>query len=164
MTQTEQTVYQRRVKNSEALHSAIKSVMVFNITDAFNLQEYECIWAHTHVSRILEPLLGAHIKSIAAPVKDELLTGMYSRKIAERRWDAHQPQGVSDTQQASVYDWAKVLANIILECYSVRPLYETSLVAQFVGLLTELGVGDPENPRASIYLPTALRYQMVKSI
>lgn len=162
MTHLEQVNYQKQVRNSEALHSAVKTVMAFTITDAFNLEEYEYFWAHTHITRILEPLRGAHIKSVALPVKDELLTGMYSKKITERRWDAYPPVSVSDTQQASVYDWAKVLANLVLECYTVRPLYETSLVSQFVGLLTELGVGDPRSPRASTYLPNALRYQIVK--
>jgi hypothetical protein len=45
--------------------------------------------------------------------------------------------------------------------YRLRPLEESALHGQITGLLRELGVGDPANPRGSRYLPTVVRHRLI---
>lgn len=160
-TEEKKERYAREVKSYQALNSAIRVVITYMLVDAFELQEEESMWVHHSLGSILEPLIGSKVKGIPSPVRDELLGNTYSTMLAQHSW-SNTITPNNNSQQASVQDWGQVLANIIFECYELRPLYSASLSTQFVGLLLELGVGDPQNPRPSQYLPNALRYQMNK--
>jgi hypothetical protein len=54
----------------------------------------------------------------------------------------------------------EALLGPVFTSYSLRPLLEDSMRGQLSGLLRELGVGDPSNPRGALFLPNDLRMQI----
>lgn len=136
--------------------SAVKTVLVYTISDSFGLDDTETIWVSYQVARVLEPLINARPKAIPLPVQKELDSGIYSKLLLRGGFKAGREDGTST--QASVQDWAQVLADLVIQSYHLRPLVDATIVASFIGILTELGVGNRDNPRASNYLPNAVRH------
>lgn len=137
---------------------SLRTVLVFTISDAFGLEEEEAFWVSFQVNKVLEPLWSARPRAIPLPVKRELENGIYSRLLVEKGREGRECDG--ETTQASIQDWAQVLAELVTETYTLRPLMDATIVAHFVGILRELGVGAKGNPRASNYLPNAVRHKL----
>lgn len=138
---------------------AMRTVIVYTVTDVFDLAEEESMWVSYHVENILRQVEGMTPRSIASPVRHELQTGEYSKRLSASLEAEHFPTRASGrTTQADVTDWATVLSDVITQSYMVRPMLALSIVGQISGILVELGVGDPVNPRASRYLPNSVRH------
>jgi len=65
------------------------------------------------------------------------------------------------TASADLNDWAGVLVDAVGQMYRLRPMEESALQGQIIGLLREIGVGNPANPRGSRYLPTVVRHRLM---
>lgn len=136
---------------------AIKTVMTYTVADVFDLTEEEIIWTAYHIENALKPFATCQQLSIASSVRHEILTGDYSNRL-NKRSQAEPKKSSGSVAEADVIDWATVLSNIVTQTYNARPIITTGFVGQIAGILTELGVGNPNNPRASRYLPNAVRY------
>lgn len=163
MTQTEAIPVSRTVTNAQRtpyrkVSNAVRTVLVYTIADVFSLEDEETMWVAYQVGRVMEPLINAKPRAIPLPVKRELESGIYSRLLVEGNSKARQADGT--TVQASIQDWSQVLADIVIQSYNLRPLMDATIVASFTGILKELGVGHKDNPRASKYLPTAVRHAL----
>jgi len=150
--------------NSAAAHvSAFRSVLLHLLVEAFDLREEETLWVGYHLDKTLSPLLKLKPHAVPFPVRQEMLNGSYSR-LLELRGKAHITRGhsVNDSRvlSASCDDWVETLISPIIESYNIRPITEATIRGQLLGLLRELGVGDPVNPRGSTYLPTELRVRI----
>lgn len=137
--------------------NAVKTVMLFTIADVFDLEEHEVDWTDYHLRLALESFESADIISLPSPVRDEILSSEYSARLANRT-HAHPRASDSTAAEADAVDWATVLGNIAVETFKCRPIVGGGFVGRVSGILRELGVGNPQTPRASRYLPTAVRY------
>lgn len=146
---------------SAAAHAcAWRTVLVWQITEAFDLREEEALWTGYHLEIALEPLLDAVPREVPLAVRQEMLSGTFTQ-LLERRWRARRTgatvQTSSRVASANRSDWVEVFAGPITAVYSMRPMDEALLRGRIEGVLTELGVGDPVQPRPSTYLPEELR-------
>jgi hypothetical protein len=142
---------------------AMRTVVLFTITDAFGLVPEETMWAGYHLDDILAPLLDKTPGNVPLTVRQEMLDSNYSAALdmIEAR-DDRSTGTVWDREatHATVNDWASVTMQMISECYQMRPLEESAMHGKIVGLLRELGVDDPANPRPARYLPNDVRYRL----
>lgn len=140
--------------------SAFATVLLQVLTDAFDLHDTEHMWVGYHLDRILEPLRSSTPHAIPVPVRQELNDGTYSR-LLELRHRARALRGQAAFNPAVLHatrdEWATALLAPVFHSYRLRPMTESSMNGALVGMLAELGVGDPRNPRGSLYLPADLR-------
>jgi hypothetical protein len=141
--------------------AALRTVMLYSIGDPFGLLPEEILWTGFYLDKILAPLQGRDPGDVPLAVRREMLDGTYSQILTrmERRGTAP-PVFDPDVPRADINDWAAVLMASVTQCYSLRPMDESSMHGQLVGLLRELGVGDPSNPRGARYLPNDVRYRL----
>ena len=143
---------------------ALRIVMLYTITDVFALVVEESIWAVYQLDRILAPLMDVKPRMVPLPVRQEMLTGAYSRELNDLETRASEVVATGQdprTASADLNDWAGVLMDAIGQMYLLGPMEESALQGQIMGLLRELGVGNPTNPRGSRYLPTAVRHRLM---
>jgi hypothetical protein len=143
---------------------AWRTVMLFTLTDSFALQPEEIMWAGYHLDAILAPLRGRASVLVPLAVRQEMSAPHpYSAALAEAE-AASAPVTVGtfdpSVTHAAVTDWAGVFMAMISGCYPLRPLEEATMRGQIVGVLTELGVGHPSNPRPARYLPNDVRHRL----
>ena len=143
---------------------ALRTVMLYTITDVFALVVEESIWAGYHLDRILAPLIDQQPRMVPLPVRQEMLKGAYSRELNDLETRAAGVVAIGQdplTASADLNDWAGVLVEAVAQMYRLGPMEESALHGQICGLLRELGVGDPANPRGSRYLPTVVRHRLI---
>lgn len=142
---------------------ALRTVVLYTYADAFALVPEEIMWAGYHLDDILAPLVDRKPGSVPLAVRQEMLDGNYTRALAaiEKR-DDRATTLVWDHQatHATGNDWAAVTMQMISECYHLRPLEESAMHGKMVGLLRELGVDNPTNPRPARYLPNDIRHRL----
>ena len=123
------------------------------------------MWAGFHLDQIFEPLAMKTPRNVPLSVRQEMLNGTYTSALRTMEKKNDRSGGVPfdpEAKQATAHDWAAVVTAMITECYTIRPLEESSINGRLVGLLRELGVDDPENPRAARYLPNDIRHRLNK--
>jgi hypothetical protein len=143
---------------------ALRTVMLYTITDVFALVVEESIWVGYHLDRILAPLMDQKPRMMPLPVRQEMLNGAYSRELNDLETRASGMVAVGQdplTASADLNDWAGVLVDAVGQMYRLRPMEESALQGQILGLLREMGVGNPANPRGSRYLPTVVRHRLM---
>jgi hypothetical protein len=143
---------------------ALRTVMLYTIADVFALVVEESIWAGYHLDRILAPLIDQKPRMVPLPVRQEMLTGAYSRELDDLETRASGAVALGQdplTASADLNDWAGVLVDAVAQMYQLGPMDESALQGQIIGLLRELGVGNPANPRGSRYLPTVVRHRLI---
>ena len=158
MSSTLTTTRQDRYVDTDVLR-AIRTVMTFTIADVFDLTEDEVMWCAYHLDQALKPFAGCRMHSLAAPVRQEMMTGDFSDRLNRRNRGIAAPQRSNGAvAEAHVLDWATVISNVATITYAARPIIVAGFVGAVAGILTELGVGNPVAPRASRYLPNAIRF------
>jgi hypothetical protein len=143
---------------------ALRTVMLYTITDVFALVVEESIWAGYHLDRILAPLMDQRPRMVPLPVRQEMLSGAYSRELNDLETREAGMVAIGQdpsTASADLNDWAGVLVEAVGQMYRLRPMEESALQGEIIGLLREMGVGNPTNPRGSRYLPTAVRHRLM---
>lgn len=143
--------------------TALRTVILYTFTDAFGLVAEESMWTGYHLDDILAPLLTREPSVVPLSVRQEMLEGTYTRalEMIEARDDRSGGAAYdADATRADVNDWAGVTMQMISECYQMRQLEESAMHGKIVGLLRELGVDDPTNPRPSRYLPNDVRHRL----
>lgn len=160
---TEARAARTNPEGAQAPLIALRTVILFTFTDAFGLVPEESMWVAYHLDEVLAPLLSKRPGNVPLAVRQEMLEGNYSaalNRIEER--DDRFAAGVFDpaAKRATATDWAAVTMQMISECYQLRPLDESAMTGQIVGLLRELGVDDPKNPRPARYLPNDVRHRL----
>lgn len=147
-----------------AMLRALRTVLLFTLTDSFALVPEETMWAGYHFESILAPLEAREALLVPLAVRQEMMPPHpYSSALddAEAKGTAI---GVGEfdprVTHADVTDWAAVFMQTISGCYALRPLEEATMRGQIIGVLTELGVGHPDNPRPSRYLPNDVRHRL----
>jgi hypothetical protein len=147
-----------------AYAAAFKIVVLQVMTEAFDLFDEEHMWLGFHLDTMFSPLLDLTPHTVPLPVRQEAQNGTYSRQL-ELRHRAKTVRGQAvfnaNVLQATREDWASALLNPVFASYVMRPLSESSMRGQMLGLLAELGIGDPGNPRGALFLPTDLRLQII---
>jgi hypothetical protein len=142
--------------------NAIAVVINYTMSDAFDLTMEESIIVSWMLQNTLEPLREFHAENLQAAVKQELDTFIYSNALFERdkeRGTSHKQ--VKDVKYASLDEWTKALTEIIFASYcDLRPMITASIIGSISGMLIELGLSNDKSSRASLYLPTTLRYMV----
>lgn len=136
---------------------AINTVITYTIADVFDLTEEEVIWVKYHLDEALKPFARCKQNSMMNAVRHQLLTGEYERRL-NARTNAQPHVSDGKAAEADVLDWATVLSNVVTQTFDARPIVATQFLGALAGILTELGVGHPTSPRASKYLPNAVRF------
>ena len=144
--------------------SALRTVVLFTLADSFALVPEETLWASYHLERIFAPLHRAERLLVPLAVRQEMLPPhAYSRALAGlESGSATAPVAPFDSQSrhASEADWAAVIMHMVTESFALRPLDEATMRGQIAGVLRELGVGHPTDPRAARYLPNDVRHRL----
>ena len=142
--------------------NAIAVVINYTISDAFDLTMEESILISWMLQEILEPLREVHAECLQAAVKQELETFVYSNSLFERdkeRGSIHKQ--MKNIKYASLDEWTKAITEIVFASYDdVRPMITARIVGSVSGMFSELGLSNDKNSRASLYLPTTLRYMI----
>lgn len=147
---------------AEEMFEATKTVIAWMLADAFTLREEEVLWLQYHLNDILSPIRNRKPAVVALSVSDELHNKTYSMRLSSFNPYREAGEVQDGVVTASEYDWAKAILSYV-EPYNFRPLYRATIEGKIIGVLRELGVGDVERPRASRYLPNAVRYLMQKN-
>lgn len=145
---------------------AFRTVLAYTITDAFACTVEESLWVRHHLNEIVQPLTTLTPQAMPLAVRRELMEHSYSELFT--RADTSEEEAIAlpadpETNNADLADWAGVLTETVSECYTLRPMVESAMYGQITGLLRELGVGDPMNPRGARYLPAAVRHRLSRS-
>jgi hypothetical protein len=143
---------------------ALRIVMLYTITDVFGLVAEESMWAGYQLDRILAPLMDQKPRMVPLPVRQEMLSGAYSRELNDLETRASGISAIGQdplTASADLNDWAAVLVDAVGQMYQLGSMEESALQGQVIGLLREIGVGNPANPRGSRYLPTVVRHRLM---
>lgn len=142
---------------------AIRSVINYIVSDAFNLSEEEHLWLGYQLAKIMKPLEFINPSIVLSAVRRELNTKEYS----ERLFNYKQSNKIFIPAQkavrtATLEDWTTVISSAILSSYpESRPMVQTSVIGSVYGMLQELGLSnDKEESRQSMYLPNAVRYAL----
>ena len=142
--------------------SAISTVITYMLSDAFDMTSEESIWVGWTVKELLQPLENEHSEGLQVAVSRELETFEYSQSLFERdktRGTVHIKH--DNVKYATLDEWVEAVTEIIFASYNnVRPMTRSRIIGSIAGLLTELGITNDENSRASLYLPTSLRHIM----
>lgn len=155
----------RRVNpDSRIAHAAaFRTVVLQIISEAFDLYDEESLWLGYHMDTVFAPLMDTFPHTVPLAVRQEMLDGTYSR-LLELRSKAKRLQGQTtydaNVLHASAEEWADALLSPVFSCYSLRPLTESGMRGNMLGLLKELGVGSKTNPRGATYLPNDLRLKL----
>lgn len=158
--------YTRVNPDSKIAHAAaFRTVLLHTITESFDLNSWESLWAGYHLDGMLAPLVESMPHTVPLAVRQEMLDGTYTRLLELRDRAKVQSTGRSGkgntALSASADEWADIITDQITACYDLRPITEDGIRGQVVGLLRELGVGDSRNPRASAFLPNDLRIRLL---
>lgn len=139
--------------------NAIRVVTTYTIMDVFSLAPEETLWVSHHVGQALEVFENSKVGRLCSPVVYELSTGDYSKRVS-KTVAGQMPQTLTSVANKSVDlgDWAVVISNIASESFYERPLKLSTYNGKIMGILKELGVGDPRNPRPSNYFPNSIMY------
>lgn len=147
-----------------ALTAALRKVVLFTLADSFGLVPEETMWASYHLERIFAPLHSAERLLVPLAVRQEMLPPHpYTQALDALESSTNvAPIGPYDpgTRTASEADWSGVIMQMVTESFSLRPLDEATMRGQIAGVLRELGVGHPEDPRAARYLPNDVRHRL----
>lgn len=150
---------------SAAAHAtAMRTVLLYLISDAFALNGEEQIWAGWALDDVCAELLGDRPHTVPLPVRQEMISGAYSRLLEMRAKQAFvRNDNVYDNRvvHATVDEWANALMVPIQASYSLSPFAEAHMREKVRILLSDLGVGNESNPRGATYLPTELRYRVL---
>lgn len=144
--------------NNDSVVRALRTVTSYLIADVFELTPEEIMWSAYHMDLAFKPLSNEKYSAIPAPVHRELQAGTYGKLLEERETLQAKPIVASDeVKKASIDDWTDVFMETVLTSYpELRPLNEAKIRGYISGLLKELGVSDPKNPRGSKYLPNTV--------
>lgn len=140
--------------------AAMRTVMLYRLVEAFDLRPEESMWAGYHLDKVCEPLMTLRPSNVPMAVRQEMLDGSYTRllELRERVTLARSQTTYDHTiMHASVDEWAEALLEPIFHSYELRPIIESQMVGQIIGMLRELGVDDKEDPRGATFLPKELR-------
>lgn len=153
----------RNPEGTYAPLEALRTVILWTFTDAFGLVTEETMWAGYHLDQILAPLMDKKPRQVTLAVRQEMHDGTYTRALAAIEARDDRTGGVvydPEAAKASVNDWAAVVLQMVTECYQIRPMEESAMHGQIVGLLRDLGIDHPQNPRAARYLPNDVLYRL----
>ena len=157
--------YKRTNPDSKVAHAAaMRTVILQVVTEAFDLYDEERLWLGYHLDNLFAPLLELTPHAVPLPVRQEMLDGTYTRLLELRNVaKKHNPEQKFNKQvlQASSEEWVEVLLSPVFSSYQLRPLVESSMRGQMLGLLHELGVDDLNNPRPTMFLPSDLRLEVL---
>jgi hypothetical protein len=157
--------YKRTNPDSKVAHAAaIRTVILQIVTEAFDLYDEERLWLGYHLDNLFAPLLELSPHAVPLPVRQEMLDGTYTRLLELRNIaKKHSRETKIDKKvlQASAEEWVEVLLSPVFSSYQLRPLTESSMRGQMLGLLNELGIDDPETPRPATFLPNDLRLEVL---
>ena len=144
--------------------AALRTVLLYSIAAPFALRPEETLWAGFHLDKALAPLIGKTAEYVPLAVRQEMIDSTYTRAL-EALEGSKETVAEFDPRvtHADLNDWAAVLMSTITQCYSMRPMEESALHGQIVGLLRELGVGDPVNPRGARFLPNDVRHRIASN-
>lgn len=150
-------------KSSVAVACAMRNVLLHLISEAFDLREEETIYAGVALDNALAPLLDIQSHTVPFAVRQEMLDGSYSRVLelrAKARVRRANPLFDASLSQPTLSEWVETLISPIETSYDLRPVVIAGLRGAFSTLLSDLGVGDPRNPRAAAYVPADMRTRM----
>lgn len=144
--------------------AALRTVLLYSIAAPFSLLPEEVFWVNFHLEKVLAPLVGKQPEVVPLAVRQEMLEGTYSQALDAIEEQAV-PVGIVDPQAATaeINDWVAVLMGTITQCYTLRPIEESAMHGRLIGLLRELGVSDPQNPRGAVFLPNDVRHRLANN-
>lgn len=140
--------------------TAMRTVMLYRLVEAFDLRPEESMWAGYHLDKVCEPLMTLRPSNVPMAVRQEMLDGSYSKLLELReRVSMARSQTTYDHSitHASAEEWAEALIEPVFHSYDLRPILESQILGQIVGMLRELGVDDKNDPRGATFLPKELR-------
>ena len=142
---------------------AIRSVVNYIVSDAFNLSQEEHLWLGYQLAKIMKPLEFITPSIVLGAVRRELNTKEYSERLFSYKPSEKIFQPAQKiVRTATLENWTTVISSAILSSYlEARPMVQASVIGSVYGMLQELGLSnDLDDSRQSMYLPNAVRYAL----
>lgn len=138
--------------------SALSTVLLWTLSDTFELLPEERAWVKiTLDTQVLSPMKRREPVQIPTSVRQEALEGSYTRQLEQLALTTPTPSVQRPrVQYAGVDDWAATFADLVELTYRLGASEGAEVFARFRHLLTDLGVGDPSQPRGSTFLPNTV--------
>lgn len=142
---------------------ALRTVVLCTLADAFALVPEEILYTGRHLDEVLAPLITRAPSSVPLSVRHEMFEGNFAAALERLETSDRSTATAVDNPEAHrarAEDWAAVTVQMVGECYDLSPMEESTMHGRIVGLLRDLGVDHPTNPRAARYLPNNVRYRL----
>lgn len=153
----QQTVGVKRRFSPRQMHSAFTTTLTYMVSDALNLTGEETLWTSYQIKDALGQFADQEPRSLPNAVTHELLTNQYSKSVADRNDGSYLTSGES-REPADLKGWIDVLMEMVDSSYDPDIMSSAQVRAKFTAILQQLGVGSVKNPRATLYLPNAIRW------
>lgn len=134
------------------------------IADSFNLTPEETEWVIYQTSVILKPFENYETKSLPSYVTQELSTGYHSKSLEGRKDGSYLSTSDNELTTASHKGWVDTIYDMVIDTYELTAFQQVEVKARFSSLLNELGIGEKTNPRAALYLPSAVRWKTARRV
>lgn len=137
---------------SKALHT----VLTYLLSDTFVLTQNEQTWVSIELQALMENFRARRVVDVPVAIRAELVKQAYSILLAETAETTSTPtKGVVHNGE-ELFNWVDSFSRIITRTFETKTKDEMLIYATLVNILTELGVGDAINPRATTRTPFSL--------
>lgn len=135
--------------------AATQSVIAQLLAESFDLTGDEILIVNYKLRDLLSPIADADVVALPVMIRREMDDRSASTMLEERvSSELLGGKIVRQTQrQADVTDWAEALLDPVFTGFAVPAFDEARMRTGMVDLLRSLGIGDPDSPRYSLFLP-----------
>lgn len=142
---------------SAEICNAFTKTLTYIIADAFDLNSEETILIRYQIAHIMNGFASIKPKSLPNAVTHELKTKQYSKAITDREQGSYLI-GREGLKPAEIDEWVDVIMEMISNSYDPAWMIQAETRAEFITLLSSLGIGGMKNPRAALYLPNSIKW------
>ncbi len=142
--------------STEICNAFIKT-LTYIIADAFDLNSEETLLIRYQISHVMKGFDSSKPKSLPNAVTHELKTKQYSKAITDREQGSYLV-GTEGLKPAQIDEWVDVILEMISTSYNPPWMLQAETRAEFITLLSSLGIGNAKNPRAALYLPNSIKW------
>lgn len=144
---------------------AIRKVLLYLIVDALDLSGEEEVWVGWQLDSMLGEVADIYPTSVPLAARMEMLKGVYSAMLEERRASFNGKRSVArlwnkNVTHASSQDWAESVLETLQFSYDLTSDQYVRFLGKLTSMFDGLGVGIENNPRGASYIPSGIKQRM----
>lgn len=144
---------------------AIRKVLLYLIVDTLDLSGEEEVWVSWQLDSMIGEVANEYPTSVPLAARMEMLKGVYSTMLEERRESFNGKRSVArmwnrSVAHASADDWAEAVLDTLQFSYNLSGDQYVRFMNKLVSMFNNLGVGADDNPRGASYIPSGIKQRM----